>query len=252
MFLDGSQFLEAVATIIGEPPPNGERARNPDRARREQAERERHAADRGRRDLEQRHLDAVQRAKAAWLWSRRRPIVEGSPPSLYLRKRGYVGPIPATLGYLPAIGEHPAAMIAAFGFAPEIEPGIIAPSADVRAVHLTRLTPQGDKACSDPVKLTLGPSMGVPIVLAPMNDLLGLAITEGIEDALSVHAGTVLGSWAAGAAGRMPALVGAVPDWTDCVTIYAHADDTGQRHAIELADALTARGFEVFLEGLAP
>jgi phage/plasmid primase-like uncharacterized protein len=53
MFLDGSQFLEAVATIIGEPPPDGERAHNPDRARREQVERERHAADRERRDLEQ-------------------------------------------------------------------------------------------------------------------------------------------------------------------------------------------------------
>ena len=48
-------------------------------------------------------------------------------------------------------------------------------------------------------------------MLAPMNDLLGLAITEGVEDALSIHAATGLGAWAAGAASRLPALADAVP-----------------------------------------
>jgi hypothetical protein len=190
--------------------------------------------------------------KAAWLWSKRKVIAEGSPPWLYLRdRRGYGGQIPATLGYLPPNGKHPPAMIAAFGFVQESKLGIIELPGDVRAVHITQLTPQGDKAAVDPVKLTLGSGIGMPIVLAPLNDLLGLAITEGIEDGLTVHTATGLGVWCAGSAGRMPALAAAVPPDADCITIYAHDDEAGQRHAVELADALTARGFEVFLEGLA-
>src|SRR5437870_1154020 len=62
-------------------------------------------------------------AKAAWLWSRREPISENCPAGLYLRQtRRYGGPIPPTLGYLPPNGEHPPAMIAAFGFCEEPEP----------------------------------------------------------------------------------------------------------------------------------
>jgi hypothetical protein len=33
----------------------------------------------------------------------------------------------------------------------------------------------------------IGHSIGAPIVLAPPNELLGMAVTEGIEDALSSH-----------------------------------------------------------------
>ena len=44
---------------------------------------------------------------AAWLWSNRNPITENCPAGLYLREaRGYSGPIPATLGYLPANDKH--------------------------------------------------------------------------------------------------------------------------------------------------
>jgi hypothetical protein len=81
--------------------------------------------------------------KAAWLWAKRRPITEDTPAARYLRKRGYTGRIPPTLAYLPSYREHPDTMIAAFGFAPEIEPGLIAPPQAITGVHLTRLTPQG-------------------------------------------------------------------------------------------------------------
>jgi hypothetical protein len=87
--------------------------------------------------------------------------------------------------------------------------------------------------------------MGTPIVVAPMGDGLGLAITEGIEDALSVHLVTGLGAWAAGSANRMPALAPAVPYYTDAVTIIADPDDAGQRGAHELADGLFRRGIAV-------
>jgi hypothetical protein len=75
---------------------------------------------------------------------------------------------------------------------------VIDPPAVVRGVHLTRLTPDGRKAPIDPVKIMLGECGGKPIVLAPINAGLGLAITEGIEDGLSVFEETGLGVWAAG------------------------------------------------------
>jgi ribosomal protein S11 len=86
--------------------------------------------------------------------------------------------------------------------------------------------------------------------VAPPNDLLGLAITEGIEDALTAHEATGLGAWAAGAAAFMPALASAVPKWIEAVTIYAHADESGREAAFRLAAALSRRGVEVFVEGI--
>jgi hypothetical protein len=75
--------------------------------------------------------------KAAWLWSVREPVSESDAAGLYLRKRGYEGQFPATLGYLPPNSKYPAAMIAAFGFCDEPEPGVINPPAVVTGVHIT-------------------------------------------------------------------------------------------------------------------
>lgn len=69
-----------------------------------------------------------------------------------------------------------------------------------------------------------------------------LAITEGIEDALSVHEATGLGVWAAGAASRLPALADAVPTWIDFVTVFADDDETGRQNARDLAARLNERG----------
>ncbi len=156
--------------------------------------------------------------------------------------------IPMTLRYLSPRkpGHHPT-MIAPFGIPDEIRPGELDISRNaVRGVHLTLLRSDGGrKADTEPNKIMIGKCLGSPIVVAPMNDLLGLSITEGIEDALSIHAATGLGAWAAGAAGRMPALANAVPDYTDCVTIVADDDDAGQRGAEGLAKALTNRHIHV-------
>jgi hypothetical protein len=120
----------------------------------------------------------------------------------------------------------------------------------VGAVHLTLLRADGsDKADVEPNKLTVAQPCGRPIVIAPPNDLLGMAVTEGIEDALSVHEATGLGVWAAGCAGYMPALASAVPDYIEALTIYGH-DDGGRRYALKLAHQLEAGGIETFIEGL--
>jgi hypothetical protein len=172
----------------------------------------------------------------------------GRPGQLGGRARSYHGPIPSTLGYLAPNGKHPPALIAAFGFCEEPEPGVIDPPAFVTGIHLTRLTPDGGKAPVDPVKIMLGPMSGLPIVLAPVNDGLGLAITEGIEDGLSVFEETGLGVWAAGSAGNMSKIAAVLPSYVECATIFAHRDE-GMRFAKEAAWLIAAIGTEVHIKG---
>jgi Toprim domain len=174
----------------------------------------------------------------------RKPIA-GSIAETYLREcRGYHGPLPATLGFLPANGNYDPAMIAAFGVAAEPEPGRLAVNDDaVTGVHMTKLRPDGSgKADVEKPKIMLGSSKGQPIVVAPLNDLLGLAITEGIEDALTVHELTGLGAWAAGSAGRLPALSDVVPDYVHCVSVFVDTDVVGRKNAAELVARVKERG----------
>ena len=187
-----------------------------------------------------------QRRKAAYLWSRRQPI-SGSIAERYLRDvRRVMCPLPPTLGYLvPSKPEHHPALISAFSLIDEPEPGMLAAPRNVQSVHLTLLHPDGSgKADTNPNKLMIGSPGSAPIVLAPANDLLALAITEGIEDALTAHEATGLGAWAAGSAGRMPGLADVIPDHIECVMIYAHVDDkdeAGRKHANALAAKLMNR-----------
>jgi len=188
--------------------------------------------------------DQVAKAKALW---RRSVVPDNSPVARYLRARGYDGRLPLTIRYLPASKpEHHPAMIAALSVATENEPGELTVRADdVCGVHLTLLREDGNgKAGTDKDKIMVGRCLGSPIVLAAPNDLLGLAITEGIEDGLSIHEATGLGVWAAGSAGFMPALSDIVPDYIETVTICAHEDVAGLTGAHGLADYLAARGIE--------
>jgi hypothetical protein len=104
-------------------------------------------------------------------------------------------------------------------------------------VHLIKLKPDGsDRLRDDPkCKITIGKDIAVPIVLAPPNDGLGIAVAEGIEDALIAHQETGLGAWAAGGAARLPMLANAIPDYTECVTILVDDNEAGRRGATKLA-----------------
>ncbi|MGX1320500.1 hypothetical protein AB7M17_003953 [Bradyrhizobium sp. USDA 377] len=206
-----------------------------------------------------------QHDKARWLWSRRQPIT-GTIAETYLRARGIACALPSTLGFLPGNGQYHPAMIAAFGVPDEIEPGVLAAPRKVEAVHLTKLKDDGTGKAEMPdgksSKIIVGRpveerfdddgniiEVGLPIVLAPPNDLLGLAITEGIEDALSVHEATGLGTWAAGSAAQLPMLADVIPGYVETLTIFADDDKAGQDNARKLAAGLRGRSIEITLEG---
>jgi hypothetical protein len=181
-------------------------------------------------------------AKAQHLWGCR--AKDTSMVERYLAARGYRGPLPTSIGFLPpGVYRHPA-MIAKFGFGD-----------DVYGVHLTFLSKDGTDKADLPrgiQRRTLGKFMGWPIVLAEPTDMLGLCVAEGIETALSAHMATGLGAWAAGSAAFMPYLADSVPGCVEAVTICADEDKsgTGQRAADELARSLVDRGFEIFVEGI--
>jgi hypothetical protein len=118
---------------------------------------------------------------------------------------------------------------------------------EVQAVHLTKLAPDGRKAGTESDKIVVGSPRGAPIVLAPVNDGLGLIIAEGIEDALSVHEATGMGAWAAGSAPLLPYLADVVPSYVECVTCIVDDDKAGRRKSDELAAKLEARGIETRL-----
>jgi hypothetical protein len=117
--------------------------------------------------------DAEKEAKSALarrLWRRRLPI-RGTIAETYLRDvRGYRGPLPDTLGFLPPNGKYKPSMIAAFGIANEPEPGVLEiDPGDITGIHMTRLLPDGsgkDNGDDHKAKIMLGPSAGQPIVLA--------------------------------------------------------------------------------------
>jgi putative DNA primase/helicase len=235
MFVDGIDFADAIEVLTGERTPPSVMMRT-------------RAEVSSNKDDET--YEREQRRKAAWLWARRQPI-KGTIGEKYLRGRGITCALPPTLSFLPGDEKYPPAMIAAFGFPDEPAPAMLGHLRGVGAVHLTRLLPDGsDRERGDKAKIMIGRSLGLPIVLAPPNDLHALAITEGIEDALTVHAATGLGAWAAGAAGRMPTIADVIPDYIESVSVYAHSDRAGHAGAHGLAVALARRGIEVIVEGL--
>ncbi len=194
--------------------------------------------------------DEQRLAKARWLWGRSQPA-RGTLAERYLASREIrLCELPGTLRFLPAlrIGQHPA-MIAVFGLPHENRPGeLVMPPSRIRGVHLTLLKADGSgKTDTRPNKLMVGASSGSPIVVAPANDLGGLAICEGIEDALSLHQATGLGAWAAGSANRLARLADLVPSSVETVTVAVDDDTTSRRGSYELARRLEGRGIEAIL-----
>jgi hypothetical protein len=172
------------------------------------------------------------RELARWLWGEAHPI-KGTIAERYLRSRGITCALPATLRFLPSREKHAPAMLAVFGVPAEPIPGVLdVARMAIYGVHVTRLKPDGSGKAPDDEgrsKIMIGSSAGWPIVLAPVNDLCGLAVAEGIEDALSLYQETQLGAWAAGSANRLPPLARVVPRYVTSATISVDADEAGRR-----------------------
>lgn len=135
---------------------------------------------------------------AAYLWSQSLPL-PGTAAETYLESRGCLVRSDS-LRFLPARGEHPPAMIARFGNAWK-----------PTGVHITKIKPDGSgKAGTEKDKIMIGPSQGLPIVIADNPEREELLIAEGIEDSASLALVMGWSAWAAGSAGRLSHVVAAV------------------------------------------
>ena len=116
-------------------------------------------------------------AIACRVWNRAGKA-DGTPASLYLAQRGLTASS-AALRYLPASAcrDIPATADGALVAALSNDCG------EVRAVQLTYITEDGQKANAVPVRQTFGSMRGTAVQLSPCRDILGLA--EGVETALS-------------------------------------------------------------------
>ena len=93
-----------------------------------------------KRRVQEKETQAGQIETARWLWGQRR-APQGTPVETYLRARGYTGVIPATIAYLPARGQYPSAMLAAYAVPFEL---------DTNCAHraTTKCAPCTSRACS--------------------------------------------------------------------------------------------------------
>lgn len=236
--LDERDFIGACEALTGTYCPTGECSKPISPQRQQELEQQRavyarEAAERERVE----HAEAKRRGElAAWLWQQSQPITEDCLAAAYLRRRGFTEDASQALRFLPASDRHPASMIAKFG------------PYDAQAVHITRLTTNGDRERGEKSKIIIGQPRGLPIVLAPANDLLAIDVAEGIENGLSILQRRQCGMWVAGAAGLLPALAPAFPPWVEVVNIFADPDQVGIRSAVELARAIKHKVPEVHVK----
>jgi hypothetical protein len=196
------------------------------------------SGDRDRPPAPPRHEPERERdlSKAAhWLWHERSEPLAGTLAEFYLATtRSLPGAFPNSLRFLPPYKHYEPALITAFGSI-----------ADVRAVHLTKLTADGRKL----EKITVGSPAGLPIIISPPDGSGRLVIVEGIEEGLSIFFATGCQVWAAGSASFMPSLAARVPPLAR-VSIVTDADPAGDRAYRSLRDGLNRRG--IYAHRVAP
>jgi len=189
---------------------------------------------------DKRKLEAVRR-----VWSKSRQVTSGDPVDRYLRGRGiHLDEFPRVLRLHPAL---------AYWVEKEFKgcyPAMIAllegPQGDLVSAHRTYLAPNGSGKAPvpDPKKLMSpdlpGRTRGAAIRLYEPREVL--AVAEGIETALAVHACTGLPCWATISAGGMKSVE--IPDSVSLVIICADHDasQTGERAGKVLARRILAEG----------
>lgn len=158
-----------------------------------------------------RKKDRAETASRLWSMSQERGLHD-----TYLRYRKCPIASP-NLRFLQASGKYPPAMIARFGV------GV------VTGVHLTHLRHDGlGKADVDTAKITIGPSIGQPIIIRDAPKQKVLIITEGIEDAASLALASKATVWAAGSAGRIAALMPITKDY-ERILVAVDQDAAGEK-----------------------
>ena len=179
------------------------------------------------------------------LW-RQAVAIENTPAAGYLRRRGITADLPSSLRY--AMLKPPKDSGVAEANGRSLLPGMVAlvtgPDGEPTGVQRTFLTQDGRKAASQDgkVKFSLGLVRGGAIHLGPAL-AMGMALTEGVEDALSLLEMGAPSAWAAAGAGMLPSVE--LPPAVRSVVIGADGDMAGQHAAAKAVEAFARGGREV-------
>jgi putative DNA primase/helicase len=183
------------------------------------------------------HRSDAKRTEAALRIWRATVPADGTMVETYLRSRGSVMPVPATLRFHAAI-KHPhgqlwPAMVALVTRGEDDTP---------LAIHRTFIARDGGgKAPVEPQKMMLGPCSGSAVRLAPPGDLL--MVGEGIETCIAAMQATDHPAWAALSASGLRALE--LPTDVREVVVLADGDDPGEAAARDAALRWSCEGRRV-------
>jgi phage/plasmid primase-like uncharacterized protein len=191
------------------------------------------------RETQRRRQWADNARRNAALLAKTVSVIDGDPVSLYLRRRGLVGPVPEHLRLHPCLTYWDGGECGAY---PAMIAPLIHPDGLVLALHRTYLTADGSKAPVPTVKkLTgaAGPLAGACIPLHyPRHGVIGIA--EGIETAQAAYLASGLPTVAAYCAGNLAAYTW--PTGVRRIVVFADADPAGAAAAQMLkARAIRAR-----------
>lgn len=179
-------------------------------------------------------LDPAERTALALRLSQESRRADGTLVEKYLRSRRITIALPVTLRFHSSL-RHPGGSYL---------PAMIALVQDVAgkpiAIHRTYLNPHGGKANVEPSKLALGPCRSGAVWLGGRDIPTKVAISEGIETALSVMQATGICALATLGTELMKAVI--VPPEVKEVVIAADGDEPGEQAARKLATRLVSEG----------
>ena len=170
--------------------------------------------------------------EAEKIWTAAIPA-DGTVAAKYLANRGLDGPVPPCIRFARlGIGRHP--------IMPTLVALVVGPNGAPTGIQRTFLSEDGSKAKlpDNKVKFSLGKVKGGAIRCSPADG--EVALTEGLEDALSFQRMSGVPTWAAAGAGMMPSM--SLPDSIRAVIIAADADDAGERSARMAGKAFAEQG----------
>ncbi len=197
------------------------------------------------REAQQRKQQADNAQRNAALWAKTLPVTDGDPVSLYLRRRGLAGPVPAQLRLHPRLTYWDGLDGGDRGAWPAMIAPLIRPDGVALALHRTYLTADGHKAPVPTVKkltAAAGPLAGACIPLHhPQQGVIGIA--EGIETAQAVHLASGLPTVAAYCAGNLAAYTW--PPGVKRILVFADADPAGAAAAHRLKTRAMRAGLSV-------
>lgn len=172
--------------------------------------------------------------------------IEGTPAEAYLRRRGITIDLPPSLRFarLKPPKESGTAEANGRGLLPAMVALVSGADGEPAGIQRTFLTEAGTKAAAPDgkVKYSLGLVRGGAIHLGPgLRD--GLALCEGVEDALSLMEMGATSAWAAAGAGMLSGLQ--LPPDVRSVVIGGDNDIAGRLAVENAAAAFSVRGVEV-------